>query len=132
MVSSRRLAREWALKILYQIDVGKFPLPEALEAALERLRREFVQRGSRTASGSPVEEACLELLTSGLRDTLPTLRLPLERALSAVTGRLFDEMPYWQETRLERSFRTQAPGVPLIPPRLTERLAPWPIRSRAP
>ena len=80
MVSSRRLAREWALKILYQIDVGKSSLQEALEAAQERLRREFVQRGSRTASGSQAEELALEQITADLRDILPNLRLPMERS----------------------------------------------------
>lgn len=123
MITSRRLAREWALKILYQIDVGKFGAQEAEDAAMERLRREFVQRGSRTASGSRAEEIGIEAVTGELRDVLPTLRPPMERALALCAGRLFDEMPYWQEVRLERSFRTQAPGVPLDPPRL---LAPLP------
>lgn len=118
MVSSRRLAREWALKILYQIDVGKPAPQEALETALEQLRKEFVHRGSRTASGSQAEEIGLDFITCELRDTLPTLRVPLERALSACAGRIFDETPYWQETRLERAFRTRSPGVSLQPPRL--------------
>lgn len=118
MVSSRRLAREWALKILYQIDVGKFSLSEAQEAAMERLRLEFVQRGSRSASGSQAEEIALDFLTCDLRDILPMLRVPMERALAVSVGRLFGEMPYWQEARFERSFRTQAPGVLLVPARL--------------
>lgn len=126
MVSSRRVAREWALKILYQIDVGKFGLEEARETALERLRREFVLRGSRTASGSRAEELCLEALTNHLRDTLPGLRLPLERAVSVAIGRAFQEIPYWQEIRFEKSFRHQAPGVLLDPPRL---LTPLPDRD---
>jgi N utilization substance protein B len=118
VISSRRLAREWALKILYQMDVGKVALEEALESALDRLRREFVQRGSRTASGSPAEEIGLDLITHGLREVLPTLRFPLERALVAAVGRLFEEGPYWQEVRTERALKTQLPGVPLVPPRL--------------
>lgn len=123
VISARRVAREWTLKILYQMDVGKAPLPEALESALDRLRLEFVHRGSRTASGSRIEEISLDAITQELRDTLPTLRPPLERALATVTGRLLREGPYWQEVRLERSIRAQMPGVPLVPPRL---LAPLP------
>ncbi len=118
MISSRRLAREWALKILYQMDVGKVGLDEAREAALERLRGEFVQRGSRTASGSSVEQTCLEYVTSDLRDTLPVLTLPMEQAVVALIGRLLAEAPYWQELRVERAFKTILPGVLLSPPRL--------------
>lgn len=126
MITSRRLAREWALKILYQMDVGGFPLSEALETALERLRLEFVLRGSRSASGSHAEQIVLQALTQELRDVLPDLRLPLERALTEAVALAFQEVPYWQEIRLERSFRHQAPGVPLIPPRL---LSPLPDRA---
>ncbi len=118
MVSSRRLAREWALKILYQIDVGKPSPQEALETAQEQLRLEFVHRGSRTASGSDAEAICLEFATAHLRDTLPTLRIPLDRVLAAFIGRLLTEAPYWQELRFERTFRNRAPGVPLQPSHL--------------
>ncbi|HZT43156.1 MAG TPA: transcription antitermination factor NusB [Chthonomonadaceae bacterium] len=123
MLSARRVAREWTLKILYQVDVGKVPLADALEGALDRLRLEFVHRGSRTASGSRAEEICLDAITRHLQDVLPMLRQPLQRALTAITGSLFEEAPYWQEVRLERAFRTHAPGLPLVPPRL---LAPLP------
>lgn len=37
-MNARRAARELALKILYQMDVGKQPLSEALEGALEQVR----------------------------------------------------------------------------------------------
>ena len=60
MISSRRLAREWALKILYQVDVGKHSPGDALRDALETLRKEFVQRGSKTASGSANEARWLD------------------------------------------------------------------------
>lgn len=118
VISSRRLAREWALKILYQMDVGKISLAEAQEAATERLRQEFVQRGSRTASGSPVEQGCLNYITATLTDLLPTLTVGMERA--AITGieRVLVEAPYWQELRVERAFKTALPGVTLSPPRL--------------
>jgi N utilization substance protein B len=118
VISSRRLAREWALKILYQMDVGKTTPSESQGAALERLRREFVQRGSRTASGSRAEEDCLEWITDNLRDTQAGMRLPMERALVEVIGRLLMEVPYWIELRLERSFKNQVPGASLSPPRL--------------
>lgn len=123
MISTRRLAREWALKILYQMDVGRCSLQEALAPALERLRLEFVQRGSRTASGSVAEEICLNAITLHLGDTLPGLRLPLERALEIVTGRLLEEAPYWQEIKLERALKTRFPGLMLNPPRLLAPLS---------
>jgi N utilization substance protein B len=118
MVSSRRLAREWALKILYQIDVGKPSPQEALETAQEQLRREFVHRGSRTASGSEAEATCLEFATLVLRDTLSALRAPQERAFALFLGRLLAEAPYWQELRLERAFRGRGAGISLQPPHL--------------
>lgn len=123
MLSARRVAREWTLKILYQVDVGKVSLPEVLEGALDRLRLEFVHRGSRTASGSHAEEICLDAITRHLQDVLLTLRLPMLRALTAISGHLFGEAAYWQEVHLERAFRTHAKGLTLAPPRL---LAPQP------
>lgn len=38
MISARRAARELALKVLFQIDVGKQPVEEVLEGALEQIR----------------------------------------------------------------------------------------------
>jgi N utilization substance protein B len=38
MVNSRRVARELALKVLFQVDVGKQPLAEVLEGALDQVR----------------------------------------------------------------------------------------------
>ena len=120
MISSRRLAREWALKILYQMDVGKVGLVEAQGAAMERLRQEFVQRGSRTASGSPVEQGCLDYTTGALLDVLPTLTVPMERAVVEAVEKVLVEAPYWQELRVERAFKTILPGVLLSPPRLLQ------------
>jgi N utilization substance protein B len=126
MVSSRRLAREWALKVLYQIDVGRTPPAEALDAALERLRMDFVHRGSRTASGSEAEQIALNCVTQHLRSLLPSMRIPLERAITAVTGLLFTEASHWQELRLEtavrnieRRFHLRAHSLAADPPRLT-------------
>ncbi len=111
VISSRRLAREWALKILYQMDVNRTAAPDTLDTSLERLRREFVQRGSRTASGSLAEEISLELLTQALADTLPGLRPPFERALQNAAGRLFAEAPVWQEQTLLNVFKAQPPAA---------------------
>src|SRR5580658_9293827 len=97
VISSRRLAREWALKILYQMDVGNSPLSDAAESALDRLRMEFVQRGSRTASGSMAELICLDYVTSSLIDTLPTIRPAFERAVQLCLERAFAAIPYQQE-----------------------------------
>ena len=119
MISSRRLAREWALKILYQKDVGKVPLQEALDTALERLRLEFVQRGSRTASGSTSEQVSLETVTAHVRDTLTGLRRPFERAIAIVTARVLLDAPYWQEARIDRLFREPASA---LPPNTSRRL----------
>lgn len=123
VVSSRRIAREWALKILYQIDVGKVPIAEALPAALERLRREFVQRGSRTASGSPAEEKILETVTESLTDSLSGSGRFLHRACAVFVARLLQEGAYWQERRLERAMKSLAPRLPWSPACL---LAPLP------
>jgi N utilization substance protein B len=103
--------------------VGKSTLDEALDSAMERLRLEFVQRGSRSASGSTAEQICLEYVTGELRAILLGLQRPYERAVIDAVARLVEEAPYWQELRLERSFKTQAPGVPLNPPRLLAPIA---------
>lgn len=92
---------------------------EVVNAALDRLRLEFVQRGSRTASGSTVEQACLDAATADLRDTLPTLRRPLEQAAGLVLTRLLADAPYWQETRADRLFREP---VTALPPHTAKRL----------
>ncbi len=92
---------------------------EVVTAALDRLRLEFVQRGSRTASGSTVEQACLDAATADLRDTLPTLRRPLEQAAGLVLTRLLADAPYWQETRTDRLFREP---ITALPPHTAKRL----------
>ncbi len=92
---------------------------EVVNAALDRLRLEFVQRGSRAASGSTVEQACLDAATADLRDTLPTLRRPLEQAAGLVLTRLLADAPCWQETRTDRLFREP---VTALPPHTAKRL----------
>ena len=120
MISSRRLAREWALKILYQMDVGATPLAEARESALERLRNEFVQRGSRSASGSTSEQICLEYVTSSLNDTLPSVRPSFEQTVIDLPGKraFASSAPIWQEAIFERVFKTKFKGHKLRPARL--------------
>jgi N utilization substance protein B len=93
---------------------------------MERLRREFVLRGSRTASGSTSEQICLEVVTGELREWLPSISASAIRAAPVAANRLLAEAPYWQELRLEKAFRTAAPGVALVPPRL---LSPHPIHA---
>ena len=110
-----------AVVLLYNVSKGS--LEESLESGLERLRREFVLRGSRSASGSQVEEMCLEAITLHLADALPTLRSPLALALVEVCGRIFQEVPYWQEKRFETSLKRQIPGISLIPVRLNQPLS---------
>ena len=85
---------------------------EVVEGALERLRLEFVQRGSHAASGSLVEQICLDVFTSGLRDMLPELNHTQERALSLLTARLLGDAPYWQEQRIDRLFREPSSVLP--------------------
>ena len=124
MVSSRRLAREWVLKILYQIDVGKTDLTDARDTALDRLRLEFVQRGSRTAVGSTAESRVLDFVTLRIARLVPEMRTVFERALAAGAGRLTVEVPYLQELRLERSLRLRMAGL-----NLPRELAPHPDRT---
>ena len=92
---------------------------EVVDAALDRLRLEFVQRGSRAASGSTVEQTCLDAATADLRDALPTLRRAFEQAAALVMTRLLADAPYWQETRTDRLFREPATA---LPPHTAKRL----------
>lgn len=95
MISSRRLAREWALKILYQSDVGKMSIVESQTAALERLRMDFVKRASRAATGSLLEEFLTDTITAHLFDVLPRYDADLENALRACMAQLFDAAGFW-------------------------------------
>jgi N utilization substance protein B len=54
-VNSRRVARELALKVLFQVDVGKQPLGEVLEGALEQVR---------ATVGNPVTQVLLDAQTA--------------------------------------------------------------------
>ena len=115
MVSSRRIAREWALRILYQAEVGKTDIPESQKSSLETLRKQFVALGSRNASGSQLEDICLNYFTGELKDNLRLLSPPQDRAFGIGAERLCADMPYWYEARLEKAFKTVAPGVILSP-----------------
>ncbi len=118
MISSRRLAREWALKILYQVDVGKVSLQEARDSAMERLRMEFVQRGSRTASGSTAELLSISLVTGALVPHLTQMRPAVERAILLSIDRAFEALPYLQESYFETSYRNKVKGSRLQPSHL--------------
>ncbi len=129
MISSRRLAREWALKILYQVDVGKTSIDEASSAAMERLRKEFVQRGSRSASGSPTEEVCLDYITGVLGASLETMRAPLERACLGCIERALLSAPYWQEIYCEKSLKNRFKGFKQISLHLLPIVSEAPVYS---
>ena len=118
MISSRRLSREWALKILYQMDVGDASLSEARDCALDRLRNEFVQLGSRNASGSTAELICLDYVTCSLSDTLATARPPFDNAVSLCIQRAFSEAPGWQDGYFEKAFKSKFKGIKLQPARM--------------
>lgn len=109
--STRSIAREWALKILYQCDAGNIPLEEALDPSLEILRMEFVQRGSRRASGSEIEYACMDVTTSTMKQTLSQMSAPLALGLAYSAAQLSNDYPYLLEVRLERSISRRYPSV---------------------
>ncbi len=109
--STRSIAREWALKILYQCDAGNIPLEEAQDPALEILRMEFVQRGSRRASGSEIEYACMDVTTSTMKQTLSQMSAPFAQGLAYSAAQLSNDYPYLLEVRLERSISRKYPSV---------------------
>jgi transcription antitermination factor NusB len=108
LIGSRRLAREWALKILYQADVGKMSIEESQAAALERLRMEFVQRGSRATAGSLVEEYCLNAVTAHLIDLLPQSGPAVDAGLRECLARTFGPVDYWKRLDVEFAFSRQS------------------------
>jgi transcription antitermination factor NusB len=121
-ISVRRLAREWALKVLYQYDVGDGDLHEVLMTAMDHLRQDFVHLGSRTSSGSPFEEVCLDVLTQPLLPRLPHFHLALARLYAFVAAALLGEAPWWQEQLLEKSLRNKLPSGVLQPSYLLSAL----------
>jgi transcription antitermination factor NusB len=130
VISSRRLAREWALKILYQVDVGKVTLAEARDSAMERLRMEFVQRGSRAAAGSTAEMLCISLVTGILTPSLPVMRPALERAILLTIDRAFEALPYLQESYFETSYRNKIKGSRLHPAHLLDPPSEQPVYGK--
>ncbi len=119
MISSRRLAREWALRILYQIDVGKVPHTEAVAFAMDTLRKEFSQRSSRFEKDSPFEPVCLDYFTGVLSDVIPTARPAFEKLLALGASRVVLEAPVWQETRFQSALRRRIPRLEFDPAMLT-------------
>ena len=108
MISARRLAREWALKVLYQADIGKMPIEESMKAALERLRMEFVQRSSRAATGSFLEHAMTDAVTAKLVDLLPRFGAGIEVALRACFEQIADAASYWRSLDTSFTFSRQS------------------------
>lgn len=83
---------------------------EAYSSTMTRLRREFVQRGSRTASGSPAEEILLEHLTEELQPALPDLTSAHFRPIVESVRALLSAAPVWQENALIAAFRGEPPA----------------------
>jgi N utilization substance protein B len=100
------------------MDVGGASLAEANDFALERLRNEFVQRGSRKASGSTAELICLEYITSSLGGMLSLANRHLKNAILLVLETAFSSAPYWQEVCFEKVFKARFKGHKLQPARL--------------
>ena len=108
MISARRLAREWALKILYQSDVGRMSIAESQAVALERLRMEFVRRASRSAQGSILEEKLADGVTEQLRELLPDFDSSMERTLHECFARIADAGDYWSKVTVDLSVSRQS------------------------
>ena len=123
MISARRAAREWALKILYQADVGKMSVEESQEAALDRLRREFVHKGTRAAAGSLVEEYCLDVITSKLTALMPKYRPPLDAAIRESISRIFHLNDFWERLEIDFAFSRQSFNALLDIPRHPQPIA---------
>lgn len=122
MISSRRLAREWALRILYQIDIGKVPHDEALAQAMNMLRMEFSQRSSRAQKDSSFEPLTLDYLTGSLSDVIPTVRPVFAKALAIGASRLVQEAPEWQEVRFLSALKRRVARLNFEPPFLSKHI----------
>ncbi len=79
------------------------------ESTFDRLRTEFVQRGSRTASGSAAEEILLEFLTTHLETHLSNINAAQIRSIVVGVHSLLLTAPHWQEEMLIEAFRGVAP-----------------------
>jgi len=120
LISSRRLAREWALKILYQSDVGKMSIEESQAAALDRLRLDFVQRASQAATGSLLEELLVDRVTAHLFDVLPCYGAEMEVALRSCFAQLFSAGGFWANLDIEFNFSRQSYSALWEAPRRSE------------
>ena len=78
-------------------------------STFERLRTEFVQRGSRTASGSAAEEIILQELTRQLADTVAEVNPQEIFAIVERVHAVLAVAPVWQESMLIEAFRGVAP-----------------------
>ncbi len=120
MISSRRLAREWALKILYQSDVGKMSIEESQLAAIERLRQDFVHRASRSIAGSLLEEMFVDVVTAHLLDLLPDYDAQLEMGLRECFGQVFDAADFWAKADIDFTLGRQSYNALWEMPRRSE------------
>ncbi len=110
-ITSRRLAREWAVKIIYQQDVAHTTLDEVLNGAINRLRMEFVVKGSRRASGSELEYVVLDVASHLAEPYLPKISEDGIACFADAAARVPEDAGYWFENRMERMLKQQLPGV---------------------
>ncbi len=110
-ITSRRVAREWAVKIIYQQDVGHTTLDEVTNGALNRLRMEFVVKGSRRASGSELEYVALDIATHLAEPYLAEITEAGIWCVSDAAARVIEDAGYWYENRMERMLKLQLPAT---------------------
>ncbi len=97
------------MKIIYQQDVGHTTLDDVLSGALNRLRMEFVVRGSRRASGSELEYVVLDVASHLAEPYLTNLTEAGVTCFAFAASNIPEDAGYWFENRMERMLRTQLP-----------------------
>src|SRR4051812_40024573 len=96
-------------------------IEESQAAALERLRMDFVQRASRSATGSLLEEYLVDAVTTHLLDLLPRYDAKLESALRACFTQIFDAAEYWSQADVTFALGRQSFNGLWEQPRSSER-----------
>lgn len=83
-------------------------IEESRDAALDRLRREFVHRASRAAVGSFLDEYLADALSQQLSGLLPRFDSTLEAALHDCLLLLFEASRYWKRSAFDFTFNRQS------------------------
>lgn len=83
-------------------------IAESQEAALERLRMEFVHKASRVVTGSLLEEAIADAVTANLFDLLGGFDASMEPALRQCFEQIADADGYWLGLDTEFTFSRQS------------------------